>query len=206
VTGDPQTADPPRPASLGRTTPLAEDRYEVRFTASAATCRKLRQAQDLPRRTDMNGNLADVVDRAVTLLLAELARTRFAATKRPLASGASPGVACSSSASRHIPAAVRRTVWLRDGARCAFVGGGRRCSGTTFLEFHHVQAYATGGPATSENIQLRCRAHNQYEADLLFGAIATARGVDVSRGGIATVRAAERQDACDSGPPMCQTR
>jgi hypothetical protein len=45
-----------------------------------------------------------------------------------------------------------------------------RCTERTFLEFHHVQAYAHGGPATVENISLRCRRHNQYEAELVFGA------------------------------------
>ncbi len=29
--------------------------------------------------------------------------------------------------------------------------------------------YAAGGPATATNIQLRCRAHNVYEAELFFG-------------------------------------
>jgi HNH endonuclease len=41
---------------------------------------------------------------------------------------------------------------------------------TSFLEFHHVEPYARGGPATVENIQLRCRAHNAYEASMFFGA------------------------------------
>ena len=37
------------------------------------------------------------------------------------------------------------------------------------LEFHHRIPYARGGPSTLENIELRCRAHNQYE-ELPFGA------------------------------------
>ena len=44
-----------------------------------------------------------------------------------------------------------------------------RCRETGFLEFHHVEPYAFGGPATVANIQLRCRAHNLYEASLCFG-------------------------------------
>jgi hypothetical protein len=72
--------------------------------------------------------------------------------------------------SRHIPASVRRAVWARDGGRCAFVApDGRRCGETAFLEFHHVRPYARGGPATVENIELRCRAHNGYEAKLALG-------------------------------------
>ena len=32
-----------------------------------------------------------------------------------------------------------------------------------------MQPYAAGGAATVDNIQLRCRAHNGYEASLFFG-------------------------------------
>ena len=60
-------------------------------------------------------------------------------------------------------------MWQRDEGRCAFVGRIGRCRETAFLEFHHVAPYAAGGAGTSDNIQLRCRAHNQYEADLFFG-------------------------------------
>jgi hypothetical protein len=46
---------------------------------------------------------------------------------------------------------------------------GRECRERAFLEFHHVRPYAVGGEATVENIALRCRAHNKYEADLFYG-------------------------------------
>ena len=39
-----------------------------------------------------------------------------------------------------------------------------------FLELHHVVPFAAGGGCNASNIQLRCRAHNLYEADLFFGA------------------------------------
>jgi hypothetical protein len=72
--------------------------------------------------------------------------------------------------SRTVPRDVKREVWRRDAGRCAFVAPtGRRCSESTFLEFHHIQPYAKQGPATVANISLRCRRHNQYEAELVFG-------------------------------------
>jgi len=72
---------------------------------------------------------------------------------------------------RYTPRHVKRAVWQRDDGQCAFVSpDGVRCRERTFLEFHHVPAYARGGPATVENISLRCRRHNQYEAELFFGA------------------------------------
>ena len=41
---------------------------------------------------------------------------------------------------------------------------------------HHVVPYAVGGEATIANIQLRCRAHNGYEADLFFATDRRNRG------------------------------
>ncbi len=143
---------------------LAPGRYEIRFTASAATREKLRAAQDLLRHTVPDGDTAEVIDRALTVLVDSLLKTKMAATDRPrTATSARAG-------SRNVPASVRRAVWIRDGGRCAFVAaGGRRCTARSFLEFHHIQPYAVGGPATVDNISLRCHAHNQHERELAFG-------------------------------------
>ena len=65
---------------------------------------------------------------------------------------------------------MRRAVNERDEGRCAFRGAnGRRCNSTHQLEYHHEQPYARGGPPTVENLSLRCKRHNQYEAILDFG-------------------------------------
>jgi hypothetical protein len=37
------------------------------------------------------------------------------------------------------------------------------------VEFHHVVPFAAGGAPDASNIELRCRAHNLYEAELVFG-------------------------------------
>jgi hypothetical protein len=72
--------------------------------------------------------------------------------------------------SRTVPREIKREVWRRDAGQCAFVSStGRRCTESTFLEFHHIQPYAKQGPATVANIALRCWRHNQYEAELIFG-------------------------------------
>ncbi|MGH2453910.1 MAG: HNH endonuclease [bacterium] len=136
----------------------------MQFTASAETVKKLRLAQELLRHQIPDGDPAAIFDRALTALLDTLARRKLAATERPrVGRGTAPR-------SRHIPAAVRRAVWRRDGGCCAFVSRqGRRCAEGGFLEFHHIAPYAAGGEATADNIQLRCRAHNGYEAELYFG-------------------------------------
>jgi hypothetical protein len=176
----------PRPQPLShakareRVRPLAADRYEIRFTARAATREKLQLASDLLRHTVPDGDVAEIIDRALTVLLEDLAKKRFAATVRPASE--TRQVRGVTTRTRHVPAKVKRGVWLRDGGRCAFVSkGSRRCREGGFLEFHHVRPYAAGGEATVENIELRCRAHNGYEAELFYGrrfVAATERGVE----------------------------
>jgi len=76
-----------------------------------------------------------------------------------------------SARSRYIPTAVKRAVWYWDRGQCAFVSvSGQRCLEREFLERHHIQPYALKGPATAANIALRCRLHNAYEAEVVFGA------------------------------------
>jgi len=155
--------EPQPPAAPARIAPLAPERYRIQLTISRETHDKFRRAQALLRHAVPSGDAAEIFDRALTLLVERLERQRFAKIERPCASRPiAPG-------SRHIPAAVRRAVWRRDGGRCAFVGAEGRCGETAFLEFHHVEPYAAGGVASAENIELRCRAHNVFEARLFFG-------------------------------------
>jgi hypothetical protein len=163
----PESTSPGRPAPPARppaeVTPLSPDRYRVQVTIGGDTLEKLRLAKDLLRHAVPSGDEAAILDRALTALLADLAQRKFGATERPRPSGGiSPG-------SRHVPAEVKRAVWLRDLGRCAFVGTSGRCAERGFLEFHHVHPYALGGAATVANIQLRCRAHNDYESRVDFG-------------------------------------
>jgi hypothetical protein len=146
-------------------TPLAPELYKLQVTLTRETHEKLRRAQALARHALPRGAVDAILDRALTLLIDDIERRRFARVVSPR-----PGPGESKASGRHIPAAVRRAVSQRDQGRCAFVGPTGRCRETAFLEFHHVAPYAAGGAATADNIELRCRSHNQYEARLFFGA------------------------------------
>jgi 5-methylcytosine-specific restriction endonuclease McrA len=183
----------PRPSAVIR--PLAPARYHLQVTVSVETRDKLCEAQDLLRHVVPSGDPAVIIDRALALLVSELRRARQKEMKRrtkpPANSAASApaarrvessggSTATDSSASapqgadgsagprRRVPAAVARAVWQRDRAQCAFVGTEGRCRERAFLELHHRIPFADGGPSIAENLELRCRAHNQYEADLHF--------------------------------------
>ena len=149
-----------RPAEVK---PLAPERYKIQVTVSRETYDAPRRAQDLLRHSIPSGDPAVILERAITLLVSHLERKKIAATGRP------KPAAPANTNSRHIPATVKRTVWRRDGGRCAFTGANGRCSKTGFLEYHHVVPFAAGGETSADNIELRCRNHNQHEADLYFG-------------------------------------
>jgi hypothetical protein len=143
---------------------LSPGRYRVQFTVDQETHEDLRRAQDLLRREIPDGDPGAIFGRALKLLLEDLARKKLTAVSR-----ARPGRTVVTR-SRHVPAHVKRAVWLRDGGRCAFVArSGRRCRERAFLEFHHVEPYAIGGETSAANLSLRCRAHNVHEHERLFG-------------------------------------
>ena len=154
--------------------PLSPERYRVQFTVGRETHENLRRAQELLRREIPDGDPGAIFDRALKLLLEDVARRKFAATSKPRP------VPAAAAGSRHIPAHVKRAVWLRDAGQCAFVArSGRRCRERAFLEFHHVDPYAIGGEATVVNLSLRCRAHNVHEADRVFGFTSVVRRLPV---------------------------
>jgi hypothetical protein len=160
---------PPRPIVQA----TAPERYRVQFTIGLETHDKLQRVQALLRREIPDGDLGVIFDRALTLLLERVERAKLGAAAKPRPcpvirprtdNPAEPR------SSRYVPRAVKRAVSRRDADQCAYRSpDGRRCTERTYLEFHHLQPYAKQGPATVENIALRCRRHNQYEADLVFG-------------------------------------
>jgi len=74
-------ASAPPPARPAAIRPLSPARYSLQVTVSEATHQKLRRARDLLRHAVPDGDLSEVLDRALTLLLAELERKKFGATK-----------------------------------------------------------------------------------------------------------------------------
>jgi 5-methylcytosine-specific restriction endonuclease McrA len=193
-------AHAPRPTTVA---PLSPERYKLQVTISRETHDKLRRAQNLLRHSVPDGDVADILDRALTLLVEKLEKQKCGSGAMSSPSGAARTAGATRTAmktpretpretpmetpripretprkpprrprgdrSRHVPASVRREVWTRDGGQCAFVGTDGRCPARAWLEFHHVVPYADGGATNASNLQLRCRAHNQYEGELMFG-------------------------------------
>jgi hypothetical protein len=153
-----------RPAVLE---PLAPARYKVQFTASAELHDKLRRLTALMRSRVPDGDLAAIIEQAVTEKLKRLEARRYAQSKAPR-----KGVADVETApvTRHVPAAVRRAVSERDGRRGRYVDErGRRCSEERRLELHHRHPFGMGGDHSPANLSLLCSSHNRYLAERDYG-------------------------------------
>src|SRR6185369_11367599 len=194
--------------------PLSPRRYKIEITVDEETHDKLRSLQDLLGRSATGRDAAAIISRAIDVLLVRTLARKAGCTDRPRSTtptkekctdrpkpttstnaectdrpAATPTADTTESQrgqrSRTIPAAVRREVWRRDSGRCCYVDArGRRCRETGNIEFHHRAPFAMGGPPTPENIELRCAAHNQYQADLDFGR----DFMDAKRGNLADAR------------------
>jgi hypothetical protein len=147
--------------------PLSEDTFGVHFTASRVLRDKLRRAQSLMGHRLRSGDIAAVFEKALDSLIEKVEKERFAVVPKPRTDAAEVAGYASS---RQIPAAIRRYVYARDGGRCTFVDArGRRCKETGMLEFDHLDGFARTHSHDPERIVMRCRAHNQHEAEKMYG-------------------------------------
>jgi hypothetical protein len=165
----PDRAPAGAPASSSRPVvePLAPARYKFQFTAGTSLRDKLERLQALMRSQVPDGDLAAIIEEAVTERLERLEARRFAKTKRPRKGLAESDTSAST---RHIPAAVKRLVAERDDMRCGYVDDrGRRCPQRHRLEFHHQFPFGFGGDHRPDGLRLMCAAHNQFIAEHDYG-------------------------------------
>ena len=167
VAGPPAPSTRPAPAPAAVLEPLSPARHRVQFTASTRLRDKLERLQALMRSSVPDGDLAQIIEVAVSEKLERLEAKRFGRTK---AQRKSLRETRTTPTSRHIPAPVRRAVYQRDGGRCTYVNHQkRRCSARSGLEFHHDAPYGTGGDHSPTNVRLLCSVHNLLMAELDYG-------------------------------------
>jgi hypothetical protein len=148
--------------------PLSADGFLVKFTASRGLKEKLEKAEELMRHRVDRGDLATLVERAMDVLIEQVQKERFGLGRKPRSTVEQ--AEAREVHTRHIPAAIERAVVERDEFQCTFVSpDGRRCQERGGLEFEHLEGFARTGRHTVEGITLRCEAHNQHAADLLYG-------------------------------------
>jgi hypothetical protein len=144
--------------------PLDADLRRYHLTVSKAFLAKLAAAKDALSHAIPGGDTEAVLSAALDLLLEQTAKRR-GLVKQPRSAPPRP-----SNDPRHVPAAVAREVWQRDGGRCAFpLPDGAICGSTTRLQLDHVVAVALGGGTEPANLRVACERHYQLAARQTFG-------------------------------------
>jgi hypothetical protein len=166
VQGDLLSSPASAPKVTDVPTPPSPRTYGIHFTASEALKDKLRQAQDLLQHQIPGGDLAQIVERGLDLLIAQVKKRRFGVGAKPRSGAAT----AAGRATRHVPAEVRRQIYTRDEGRCAFVDPhGRRCEETAGLEIDHLDGFARTGEHDPERMRLACGPHNSHAAEKMYG-------------------------------------
>ena len=100
------------------------------------------------------------------LLLARDAKNK-ALVEKPRST---PAVVADATDSDHVPAAVRREVWKRDGGCCQWqLDSGGVCGSRLRVEHDHIVPVALGGRSVVENVRLLCDHHNKLAARQKLG-------------------------------------
>jgi HNH endonuclease len=142
---------PPAP-DLDRVEPLTADLRRFHITVSKRFLEKLAAARDALSHTLPDANTEAFLEAALDLLLEKSDRKK-GLVKKPRTAPAQP-----SARPRHIPAEVKRAVWIRDGGKCQWpTDSGGICGSTRQLELDHIVPVARGGRSTIDNLRVTCR-------------------------------------------------
>jgi 5-methylcytosine-specific restriction endonuclease McrA len=172
----PAAAPPPRTL----TEPLTADLRRLHITVSKRFLEKLEAARDALSHSHPGADTEALLEAGLDLII-ERAAARKGLVNRPRAQRKAPAHSPPSSDAaepaeveaqrpRHLPAAVKREVWVRDEGRCQFrLESGELCGSTHRLQFDHVRPVALGGKSTVDNLRLACAAHNLLTARRVFG-------------------------------------
>src|SRR5215472_6093757 len=163
VAGNAQAQAQAQAQAHARLEPLAPARHRLELTISAEVRTKLERATSLLGHCIPDGSLELVLDRALDALLAKLEKERLGRAARPNRKVRASKVG-------HVPRAVRREVFARDGEQCSFTDAhGNRCPSRTRLELDHIDPRACGGGDDASNLRVVCRSHNRLYAERAFG-------------------------------------
>ncbi len=142
--------------------PLTAERSRLHVTVSRRFLEKLEAARAALSHSHPGATFEQVLEVGLDLAIERHARRRGLVQKpRAKARPAKP---------EHVPAAVKRAVWTRDGGRCQWpLDSGGICGSTVRVEFDHVEPRARGGPPTVGNGRLLCDVHQAVAARRVFG-------------------------------------
>jgi hypothetical protein len=157
----------PKPARRDAAEPLTSDLSRLHVTVSRRFLEKLEAARAALSHALPLASAEDILEAGLDLVLERHAKRKGLVQKPRQQTSQKENP---TSAGSHIPAAVKREVWKRDGGRCQWpVESGGVCGSTLRVQFGHKKARALGGRPTADNLHLLCAFHNDLDARQTFG-------------------------------------
>ncbi|BDG02657.1 HNH endonuclease [Anaeromyxobacter oryzae] len=142
--------------------PLTAELRRMHVTVTKRFEAKVTAAKDALSHTHPGASTEEVLEAALDLLLDRAAKRKGLVQK--------PRREKRPSKRDHLPAEVKRAVWVRDGGCCQWaLEAGGICGSRHRLQYDHIHPKALGGPSTIENVRLLCGRHNLLSARRIFG-------------------------------------
>jgi 5-methylcytosine-specific restriction endonuclease McrA len=166
VASTPRLAAPPAPSTVE---PLTADLRRLHVTVSKRFTQKLDAARDALSHSHPGADVETILEAGLDLLLERSAK-RKGLVKRPRPAAVPDAGAEVSASPRHVPAAVRREVFLRDEGKCQWpLAEGGICGSTHRVELDHIVPVGRGGSSTASQMRTLCRFHNDRAAREVYG-------------------------------------
>jgi len=144
-----------------------EERYKLSFSVSKAFMRKLNTLKALGGEKPLEVLFEELLDAKLERVDP---RKRAERRQKKPPGGPTSVSAVLKPATRHIPAAVRDAVLIRDKFQCTFVSlEGKRCTACQHLEIDHIVPFGKGGLSSMDNLRVLCRGHNRFMAEIVYG-------------------------------------
>jgi len=181
----------PKPARRDAAEPLTADLSRLHITVSRRFLEKLQAARAALSHSRPSASAEEILEAGLDLVLRRDAKRKGLVQKprkemprkekprKEMPSQEMPSQEMPSqemppkenpSAESHVPAAVKRQVWTRDGGHCQWpLESGGVCGSTLRVELDHRVPLALGGASTADNVRLLCRVHNDLAARRVFG-------------------------------------
>jgi hypothetical protein len=146
--------------------PLTATESRLHLTVSRPFLKKLETARLALSHSMPGADAEDLLSAGLDLLLARDAKNK-ALVEKPRTT---PATVPDSSDPDHVPAAVRREVWERDGGACQWpLESGGVCGSRLRLQLDHIIPKASGGKSGTWNLRVLCATHNRLAARQKLG-------------------------------------
>ena len=161
----PNVSMPLLEAQSAESAPL-EERVTVHTSLSADDFAEFEKARAIISRKLPGATVEDALNELVGFFLKQKAPRQ---RQSKLSSNPKPEPT-PTTRTRHIPAATRDRVMLRDKQRCTFKSRpGHTCNSTHNLQIDHIKPFALGGTHDPGNLRVLCAAHNRHVSRKAFG-------------------------------------